>query len=57
MIIEQSAVDINFVDASRGAIKIQQSIQQSLVNIDLDYTDTKSKDVNVEQSAVNIDLW
>lgn len=33
--IEQSSIDVN-IDASMGAIKVQQSIQQSLVNIDLD---------------------
>ncbi len=33
--IEQSTVDINFVDASRGAVKMQALIQQSIVNIDL----------------------
>lgn len=35
MTIQQSSIDINFIDASRGAIKVQQSIQQSLVNIEL----------------------
>jgi len=41
-LIEQSFIDVN-IDASMGAIKVQQSIQQSLVNIDLDNSAFASK--------------
>ncbi len=34
--LEQSTVNINLIDASRGSVKVQQSIQQSLVAIDLE---------------------
>jgi hypothetical protein len=37
MLIEQSSIELN-IDASMGAVKVQQSIQQSLVDIDLDYS-------------------
>lgn len=61
MIIDQSAVGLN-IDASHGAVKVQQSIQQSLVNIDLDTSNNgggliiEKKAVNVEQSAIDIDF-
>ena len=54
--IEQSSVNINFIDASRGAIKVQQSIQQSMVNIDLEGSSSAKKSINIDQSAVNIDI-
>jgi hypothetical protein len=50
MLIDQSAVDINFIDASRGAVKMQLEIQQSLVNIDLSNNttaQTPKKEINI----------
>jgi hypothetical protein len=47
MVIDQSMVAVN-IDASRGAVKVQQSIQQSLVDIDLDYNNPpQQKSVNI----------
>lgn len=69
MQIDQSMVSI-FIDASGGAAKIQNSIQQSFINIDLDSTNSAANNnnlaannnsggnnVNIEQSAINIDIW
>lgn len=54
--MNQSEIAI-FIDASNGAAKIQNSIQQSIVNIDLDASNPTKKNVNIEQSAINIDIW
>lgn len=61
MLIEQSAVEVN-IDASNGALKVQQSIQQSLVNIDLGFSGGFKKEeektrADIEQSIINIDFW
>lgn len=56
MIIEQSAINISFIDASRGAVKVQQNIQQSFVGIDLDLTTPNKKNNNIDQSLVVVDI-
>ena len=52
--LEQSMVNINLIDASRGSVKVQQSIQQSLVSIDLDDVPQKNEARLLQQSAINI---
>lgn len=59
--IEQSTVNINLIDASRGAMKAQQTIQQSLVAIDLDDLPQKKEQPKgpanlLQQSAINIEF-
>lgn len=55
-LIEQSKVDINLIDASRGSVKAQQSIQQSLVEIDLDDQPQRKESNILQQSAINIEF-
>lgn len=53
--IEQSTVNINLIDASRGSVKVQQTIQQSLVAINLDDGPSqKNEAALLQQSAINI---